>query len=302
MTTPLKRRECEEAMRNLIRITAVVAALSMSTSAFAAQRTRSDGGGGRLTQMCETGSREIAGLPVDQYRRALQASDAQRAALDDFAKATLKAAQDIKAACPTEAALTAPGRLAAMQMRTETMIAAVATVRPPLEELYALLSNEQKEQIIGLGRKERQGRTGGLLQQDCGSARSSVTEWPTAGIERSVRPTEAQRASLMALQDAAAKAAEMSRGSCPAENLLTPTARLAAVGERLNTLLQAVNTMSAPLNDFYAMLDEEQKSRFNGVSLQQTSQVEQPKAKSTNIHRHHSVGIVYLIRRLIHGF
>jgi hypothetical protein len=93
-------------MRNLIRITAVAAALLMSTGAFAAQRTRGDGGaGGRLTQMCDEGSREIAGLPVNQYRRTLQLDDAQRAALDDLAKATLKAAQDIKAACPTEAAL-----------------------------------------------------------------------------------------------------------------------------------------------------------------------------------------------------
>jgi hypothetical protein len=287
-------------MRNLIRITAVAAALSMSSDGFAAQRNHGDGAaGGRLTQMCDAGSRDIAGLPVDQYRRTLQADDAQRAALDELAKATLKAAQDIKAACPTEPALTAPGRLAAMQKRLETMLAAVATVRPPLEEFFALLSSEQKEQIIGLGRNQRQGRSGGLLDQDCGSARSSVTEWPTAGIERSVHPTEAQRASLVALQDAAAKAAEMSKGSCPAESLLTPTARLAAIGQRLDTLLQAVKTVAAPLNDFYATLDEEQKARFNGVSLPQTSQTEQPRAKP---HRHHFVNIVYFIRRLLHSF
>jgi hypothetical protein len=93
-------------MRNLIPIAAVAAALLMPIGGFAAKRTGGEGGGGgRLAQMCAEGSREIAGLPVNQYRRTLQLDDAQRAALDDLAKATLKAAQDIKAACPTEAAL-----------------------------------------------------------------------------------------------------------------------------------------------------------------------------------------------------
>ena len=62
-------------------------------------------------------------------------NDAQRAALDDLANASVKAAQDIKAACPTQIALTAPARLAAMQQRIEAMISAVDTVQPPLAEV-----------------------------------------------------------------------------------------------------------------------------------------------------------------------
>ena len=57
-----------------------------------------------------------------------------------------------------------------------------------------------------------------------------MTEWPTADIDRTVRPTEAQRASLVALEDATAKAADMLKASCPTDNPLTPPARLAAVG------------------------------------------------------------------------
>src|SRR5580704_7445666 len=129
--------EGSEAMRNLIRVTALAAALLMPIAGFAAQRTGTDiGGGGRPTQMCDEASREIAGLPIDQFQRTVKADDAQRAALDDLAKATLKAAQDINAGCPTEPALTAPGRLAAMQTRLEAMVEAVATVRPPLEKFY----------------------------------------------------------------------------------------------------------------------------------------------------------------------
>jgi hypothetical protein len=72
-------------------------------------------------------------------------------------------------------------------------------------------------------------------------AQSTVPQWPSTDIDRTVRPTEAQRASLVAVQDAAAKAADMSKGSCPADNLLTPTARLATVRKRLDTLLAAIH-------------------------------------------------------------
>ena len=75
--------------------------------------------------MCGEDSRDIAGLPIDQIQQAIQPNDAQRAALDDLANASVKAAQEIKAACPTQIALTAPGRLAAMQQRIEAMISAV---------------------------------------------------------------------------------------------------------------------------------------------------------------------------------
>ncbi len=61
-----------------------------------------------LTQMCGADSRDIAGLPIDQIQQAIQPTAEQGAALDDLANASLKAAQDIKAACPTDIALTAP--------------------------------------------------------------------------------------------------------------------------------------------------------------------------------------------------
>ena len=58
--------------------------------------------------MCGDDSREIAGLPIDQIQQAIQPNDAQRAALDDLANASVKAAQDIKAACPTQVAVDGP--------------------------------------------------------------------------------------------------------------------------------------------------------------------------------------------------
>jgi len=105
----------------------------------------------QLAQMCGEDSRDIAGLPIDQIQQAIQPNDAQRAALDDLANASVKAAQDIKAACPTQPAPTAPARLAAMQQRIEAMITAVGTVEPPLQKFYDLLNDEQKAQFEAIG-------------------------------------------------------------------------------------------------------------------------------------------------------
>lgn len=286
-------------MRDLIRATVFVAALAMPTAGIAAHHLAGVGtSGARLAQMCDAGTRDIAGLPVDQFQRALQVDGDKRAALDELAGATRKAAQDLKAACPAERPPTALGRLAAMQSRIEAMIAAVATVRPPLEKFYDLLNDEQKERVNALSQNRRRGAS--LLDQDCGAAQLGADEWPTADIERLVRPTEDQRASLTALQDAATKTSDIVKGSCPTESPLTPTTRLAAIGKRLDALLQSIKTLSGPLNDFYAMLDDEQKARFDGISLPRTSQSEPPRAKPP--HRHHYVSLGAFIRRLFHLF
>jgi hypothetical protein len=287
-------------MHGLIRITAIAAVLLMPAGGFAAQRSGSDTGGARLAQMCAEGSRDITGFAIEDFQRIIGADAEKRAALDALANATVKAAQGIKGACPTQQPLTAPARLAAMQARLEAMIAAVATVKPPLEKFYRLLDDEQKEAIVALGRKERQGQAASLIDQDCSVAQPNV--WPAADIERAVHPTEAQRASLRALQDATAKAAEEAKGSCPSDNPLTPTARLAAVGKRLDTLLQGIKGVAAPLNDFYGMLDDGQKAKFDAISLPQTSQTEQAKARPVVAHRRHYLNLGYMIRRFLRGF
>jgi hypothetical protein len=290
----------EEAMRHLVPIAVAAAALAIPAAGLAAQRTAVDSAGDRLAQMCSEGSRDISGLQVDQFQRIIGADDAKRAALDGLANASVRAAQEIRTACAMDTPPTAPGRLAAMRTRLEAMIAAVAIVRPALEKFYGLLSDEQKEEIIALGERERQSRNASLLDQDCASAQPAG--FPSVDVERSVHPTEAQRPSLVALQEATAKAAEVSKDSCPSDKPLTPTARLAALGKRLDALLQAVNTVIPPLNDFYAMLDDRQQARFNGISLPQTTQSEQPKGRPAVSHRHHYVSIGGMIRRFLRLF
>jgi len=175
--------------------------------------------------MCGEDTRDIAGLPINQIQQAIQPDEQQRAALDDLANASVKAAQIVKVACPTDVALTAPGRMKAMQDRIEAMAQAVDTVRPPLEKFYGVLNDEQKARLTTLDSIKGKGQTTrnatGSLDQRCGAAQSGLTNWPAADIEQFVRPTEAQRASRAELQSAADKALDMLK-ACPSETPLTP--------------------------------------------------------------------------------
>jgi len=235
----------------------------------------SDDAPDRLAQLCGEDSREIAGLPIDLIQQAIEPTEAQRAALDELAGASVAAAQKIKAACPTTISLTAPNRLASMQQRIEAMMAAVASVQPALDRFYGLLSDEQKARLNALAENQRRrslarGR-GRSLAQGCDVAQVSALKWPTEEIEARLRPTEAQRAKLVALQDTSSRAADMLKTSCQPDDAVTPSARLAAVSKRLETMLQAVKLVRSALVDFYATLSDEQKAQFEAIGPRRTT-------------------------------
>jgi hypothetical protein len=249
----------------------------------------------QLTQMCGDDSRDVAGLPIDQIQQAVQPDDVQRAALDDLANASVRAAQFIKAACPTQIGLTAPARLAAMQQRIEAMIAAVHTVQPPLDKFYDLLNDEQKARLNALGQRSKSvaQKSGGSLAESCGAAQAGVTDWPAAEIDARLHPTDTQRASLTGLQNANAKAEEMLKNSCQTDDALTPPGRLAAVGKRLDVMLEAVKTVRTALDDFYGKLNDEQKAQFEAIgpgrsTLSSQAAASQPAAPTHHRRRHHA--------------
>lgn len=232
-----------------------------------------------LSQMCGDDSREIAGLPIDLIEQAVEPTEPQRAALEDLAKASLTAAQNIKAACPTKISLTAPSRLASMQQRIEAMIAAVSTVQPALDTFYGLLTDEQKARLNALGEGQRRRITAlsrnRSLAQSCDVAQPAALQWPTEEIDARLHPTDSQRASLVAPKDANAKAAEMLKTSCQPSDPVTPPARLAAVGKRLDTMLQAVKSVRTALEEFYGTLSDEQKAQFEAIGPQRTASSDQ---------------------------
>ena len=221
-----------------------------------------------VNRMCGDDSRDIADVPIDQIQRAIEATRVQRDALDDLGNASIRAARAIRDACPKQATLTAPGRLAAMQQRIEAMITAVAIMRPPLAKLYALLRQEQKVRFNALATDPRKAAASNGLPQ-CGGSAAAAPDWPVDEIERRLRPNKAQRVALQTLRDANTRAAELIRTSCPdVKSATTPPARLAATARRLDVILQAIKPVRKALDEFYATLSNEQKAQFEGVGRQ----------------------------------
>ena len=270
----------------------------------------------QLAEMCGDDSREVAGLPIDQIQQAVQPNDTQRAALDELANASIKAAQEIKAACPTQIALTAPGRLAAMQQRIEAMISAVETVQPALQKFWDLLSDEQRARLNAIAQDQRlseAARNGnGSLVQSCQAAQASVPEWPQAEIDAKLHLDEAQRTSLAALRDASTKAVDTLKASCPTTEPITPPARLEATANRLDAMLRAVKIVRAALDDFYGKLNDEQKAQFEAIGPARVASSDQPTSSSSQPtapdqpaparphgRRHHHASIPGILRHIM---
>jgi len=58
----------------------------------------------------------------------------------------------------------------------------------------------------------------------------------------------------------------MLKAACPAEQPLTPPGRIAAMEQRLDTMLQALDTVQPTLAKFYDSLTDEQKARVDRLS------------------------------------
>lgn len=82
-------------------------------------------------------------------------------------------------------------------------------------------------------------------------------------LEDQTEPTDAQRATFDRLVDAAQKARDTVRASCPTENApVTLPGRVAAAEKRVSSILDGIRTIRPALDDFYGSLSEEQKARL----------------------------------------
>lgn len=95
----------------------------------------------------------VLSFPTDRIEQDLHPNQTQRAKLDALVAANANAADLIKASCPSELPATPPDRLAAEGRHLHAMLAAVQTIRPPLDAFYASLSDEHRAHFNTLGRQ-----------------------------------------------------------------------------------------------------------------------------------------------------
>lgn len=225
-----------------------------------------------FAEWCGTTAPGLTDWPVDDIIAAVEPTPQQRALLDELIRASDKAAEELRAACPRTVPVTPIGRLETLEQQFAALGNAVSTVQPALEKFYASLSDDQKERFNELAPKASQRRNVRIENQSDRLARacsqgSDPSTWPTARIDDVVQPTDAQRGALNDLRTATEKAAETVRSACPTGSALTPTGRLSAMKQRLGALQDALETLRPALTNFYASLNDEQKSRFNRTLL-----------------------------------
>lgn len=228
-----------------------------------------------VSGMCSGQGENLTGLPIDEIDRTVQPTGDQRASLDALKAASTKVTDILATSCPGEIPLTAPGRLVAMENRLEAMRRAVESVRTPLETFYGSLSDEQKARFDAMKvgsepqatqDRSRNRRTVVSSAQVCRAQMLDYSAaFPEQEIEKSIRPTEAQKNALDELRAAVTKGPDLLKDTCPTEMPSTPTGRLAAVEARLDAMLEAVKTERPAMDKFYSSLSDEQKARFNAL-------------------------------------
>jgi hypothetical protein len=212
---------------------------------------------------------ETAGLtdwPIERIVAVVKPNDEQRVAIDDLAKAASRAIDVLRSACPDDLPSTPTGRMEAMRQRLEAMHQAVKIVRPALERFYASLSDEQKARFDAIDPNPDQAQAQarkGELSQVCSDAVTKTSNTPIATIEKALRLSAEQRQALQNLDAATARSAEILTANCPTEATLTPPGRLAAMEQRLDAMLEALDVVQPALAAFYGSLSDEQRARFN---------------------------------------
>jgi LTXXQ motif family protein len=225
--------------------------------------------------LCANQATSLTNWPIEKIAETVQPTAAQRGALDQLTRATGRAIDILKAACPTQLPSTPTGRLAALQSRLQAMLRAVDTVTPALDEFYKSLTDEQRARFDAFGQEKDQNaaaqssdESGKDLAQACNEQGSGVA-LPLDRISQDVQPNDRQRAALDNLASASQRAAETLKANCPTETELSAGARLDAMKQRLTTMLDAVNTVRPALDAFYNSLDYEQRARFNVIGAQE---------------------------------
>lgn len=97
------------------------------------------------------------------------------------------------------------------------------------------------------------------LDQLCGSDRREITGLPIDQIAAAVQPTDAQGANLDDLGNASIQAAAIIRVSCPTQVAATAPGRLAAMQQRVDAMVKAVELVQPALDKFYGSLTDEQR-------------------------------------------
>ena len=238
------------------------------TTAFAAAPADRNNGDCQQSQSVDANAiverlRAEVGPNAEQMERLQRLGGAINAAADYLAKS-----------CPTDIPQQPTARLQLMDSQIEVLTLAVDIIHQPLQEFEQSLSDQQRARFSGepAARKSRALARSASARSDqtrihsCGASAAAI-DWSIGEIDKSVQPSEQQRAALSEVQQAFGKAANDLEAHCPTSMPRTAVARLETIESRLDATWRTVLSIQVTLADFETKLTDEQRSRLQAMTF-----------------------------------
>jgi hypothetical protein len=150
---------------------------------------------------------------------------------------------------------------------TSALLLAAWIGAPPCFAQQAEIANANQQDVVlipgalkGIGTMGPRGE-----RRLCAPLSIGLYEWRVKWIERFVRQTDDQRASLNELVAASAKAKATITAACPNEPMETTVVQLAVVEKRVAALTEALKIVRPAYEKFYASLDNRQKALLDAL-------------------------------------
>jgi len=115
--------------------------------------TRGSSVAGNLASLCSRQAESFTKLPIQRIEQTVKPREQQEHAWENLKAVSAKAAEELRASCPTQIAENPVARLDAMSDRLHAMVQAVETIRPALSGFYESLGDEQKAKFNTLGQQ-----------------------------------------------------------------------------------------------------------------------------------------------------
>jgi hypothetical protein len=211
---------------------------------------------------------------VERLRAEIGPNAEQMERLQRLGGAIGAAAGYLAKSCPTQIPTQPTARLQLMDSQIQVLTMAVDIIHQPLQEFEQSLSDQQRARFSGepAARKSRALARSASARSDqtrihsCGASAAAI-DWSIGEIDKSVQPSEQQRAALSEVQQAFGKAANDLEAHCPTSMPRTAVARLETIESRLDATWRAVLSIQVTLSDFETKLTDEQRSRLQAMTF-----------------------------------
>jgi hypothetical protein len=212
-----------------------------------------------IARICQEPDRTKA--IVERIGAEVRPRRAQISLLQQLGQALGMASGYLTKACPTAIPAQPVARLQFIQSQIQVLSMAIDLVRPPLQQFQQSLDARQRARFSAMGSN--------TASDTCGAEPVAIN-WSIEDIDQSVQPNDTQRDALAELRKSFASIAVDLHAHCPNPLPGTPLARLQAIESRLDSSWRAALAMQVALAKFENALNEDQRGRFETMTLAQT--------------------------------